>query len=537
MPTRLPMIPLDPDAPAPMYEQLYLELRDQIVRGLLPSGARLASTRALAAGLGVSRFTVVTAMERLLAEGYLATRRGAGTFVVDTLPEQVMRPSRRAPRPRRPASSLTSALAPAQAPALTVGPPVLSARGRALSAVIITGPRMERDEPRPFRPRRPALDMFPVRRWARLVGRQWRTCSHQQLDYGNPAGYRPLREAIAEHINVTRGLRCVPEQVVVTSGAQQAFDIVFRLLIDPGDRVWMEEPGYLDVRAALISAGATLVPVPVDDHGLDVAAGTRQASNARLAVVSPSHQYPTGATLSASRRAALLEWARGARAWVVEDDYDSYFRYRGRPFSALQRFDTDVAAAHGASPCVIYVGTFSKTMFPSLRLGFCVVPPSLVDAVANARAVADRNSPIADQAALAAFIAEGDYDRHLRRLRLVYQERYEAMRVHIARELGGVITLAPALAGTHVLGWADHAWMGRALPDEWAMRVSRAASQHDLVIFPLSRYTLTPPVRDALVLGYGGLTPERIAIGAQRLARVIEGERRNLVGGRRAVLR
>jgi GntR family transcriptional regulator/MocR family aminotransferase len=429
-------------------------------------------------------------------------------FVVDTLPEQVMRPSRRSPR--------------APAAALVVKPSAnalaLSSRGRALSAVIITGPRMDRVEPRAFRPRRPALDMFPVRRWARLIGRQWRAFSHPNLDYGNPAGYRPLREAIADHINVTRGLRCAPEQVVVTSGAQQAFDILFRLLIDPGDRVWLQEPGYLDVRAALISAGASLVPVPVDDQGLDVAAGIRLASDARLAVVSPSHQYPTGATLSASRRAALLDWARGARAWVVEDDYDSYFRYRGRPFSALQRFDTDLAASYGSNPCVIYVGTFSKTMFPSLRLGFCIVPPSLVDAVANARAVADRNSPIADQAALAAFIADGDYDRHLRRLRLVYQERHEAIREHFARELRGVITLAPALAGTHVIGWPEASRPGR----DWAVNVARAASEADLVIFPLSRYTLNPPVRDGLVLGYGGLTPDRIAKGARRLARVID---------------
>jgi GntR family transcriptional regulator / MocR family aminotransferase len=521
----VPLIPLDAAAAVPLYEQLYLGLRDQISRGVPPPGGRLASTRALATGLGVSRFTVVSAMERLLAEGYLTTHRGAGTFVVDTLPEQVMRPSRRAARP---AHSARSARHPETSRTATSMPiePVLSTRGRTLSAVVITGPRMTRDEPRPFRPRRPALDVFPLRRWARLIGRQWRTFSHTRLDYGEPAGYRPLRAAIAEHIALTRGLRCGAEQVVVTSGAQQAFDILFRLLIDPGDRVWMEEPGYLDVRAALVGAGASLVPVRVDEQGLDVAHGIREAGDAKLAVVSPSHQYPTGATLSASRRAALLEWSRGAGAWVVEDDYDSYFRYRGRPFSALQRSDMDMIAAQGASPRVLYVGTFSKTMFPSLRLGFCVVPPSLVDAVANARAIADRNSPIADQAALAAFIAEGDYDRHLRRLRLVYQERYEAMREHFARHLRGMITLAPAHAGTHVLAWPDATLIDDQQSGRWATRISRAAAEEGLVVFPLSRYCLDPPGRDALVLGYGGLTPDRIATGAQRLARVIAHERR-----------
>jgi GntR family transcriptional regulator/MocR family aminotransferase len=242
--------------------------------------------------------------------------------------------------------------------------------------------------------------------------------------------------------------------------------------------------------------------------------------------VSPSHQYPTGATLSARRRGALLEWARHAGAWLVEDDYDSYFRYRGRPLSALQRFDEEGATAHGLARRVIYVGTFSKTMFPSLRLGFCVVPSSLVDAVANARAIADRNSPIADQAALAAFIADGHYDRHLRRVRLVYQERHDAMRFYFHKQLDGVVTLAPATAGTHMIGWLRQP---RSTParESLANRVSRAAAHEDLVVFPLSRYTLEHAGPDGLVLGYGGLTPRRIAAGAERLARAIDSVRRS----------
>lgn len=490
-----------------MYEQLYAGIREQAVNGGLRPGVRLASSRVLAAELGVSRFTVVSAMERLLAEGYLVARRGAGTFVVDTLPEQSMRPA------RRPASSAPRPM-PGRSPA-----PVLSARGMAISAIPITGPRHARHEPRPFRPRRPALDMFPARLWARLLRKQWRSARHELLDYGDPAGYRRLREAIAAHINVSRGLRCAPQQVIVTSGAQQAFDVLFRLLLDPGDEAWMEDPGYLDVRAALIGAGARLVAVPVDDQGIDVAEGIRRAPHARVAIVSPSHQYPTGATLSATRRAALLEWARATGSWIVEDDYDSYFRYRGRPFSALQRFDEDSGAGNGCAPRVLYVGTFSKTMFPSLRLGFCVVPDALVDAAANARAVAGRNSPIADQAALAEFIGEGHYDRHLRRVRLVYQERYEAMRFHFRRELAGAVSLGAPPAGTHVIGWLEKDRRGAR--DSLAVRISHAAAEQDLVVFPLSRYCLSRPDRDALVLGYGGLSPRRIAAGAERLASVI----------------
>ena len=506
----VPLVPLDPDAPTPLYEQLYRELRDQLTSGRLRPGVRIASSRTLALELGVSRFTVVTAMERLLAEGYLQGRRGAGTFVADVLPERRMRPS-----PAPPASRQGRVVNRAKAP-------TLSARGTAMSAVVITGPRLERGEPRPFRPRRPALDVFPARTWARLLANQWKRPLHEHLDYGEPAGFAPLRRAIADHIGVSRGVRCTAHQVIVTSGAQQAFDILFRLLLDPGDKAWIEEPGYLDVRGALVAAGARIVPVRVDAQGIDVARGVRLASDARLAIVSPSHQYPSGATLAASRRAELLHWARTTGAWVVEDDYDSYFRYRGRPLSALQRLDADVVTEQGPSPRVLYVGTFSKTMFPSLRLGFCVVPDSLVEAVANARALADRNSPIADQAAMAAFIMDGHYDRHLRRLRLVYQERYEAMRLHFARELDGLVSLAPSSAGTHVLGWLDHRWTADDRDVSAAVSVSRAAANDDLVVFPLSRYCMVPPKRDALVLGYGGLTPAQIGAGARRLAQTME---------------
>jgi GntR family transcriptional regulator/MocR family aminotransferase len=325
----------------------------------------------------------------------------------------------------RPPQRPVQAKAARPARSALVNPPALSARGQALSAVVITGPRNRTGEPRPYRPRRPPLECFPFALWARIVRRQWRTFQYELLDYGDPAGYRPLRESIAAHVEATRGVRCAADQVIVTSGAQQAFDLLSRLLLDPGDPVWIEEPGYLDLRGALVAAGARLVPVPVDENGLDVDAGIRLAPDARVICVSPSHQYPIGATLSASRRFALLAWAERAGAWIIEDDYDSYFRYRGRPLPALQTLDAErhrltsrrTVRAVARADRVVYVGTFSKTMFPSLRLGYCVVPDTLVDAVVNARAVADRNSPLADQAALAAFIDAGHYDRHLRRVR------------------------------------------------------------------------------------------------------------------------
>jgi len=502
---QLPLLELSPGAARPLYEQLYLALRDQIVRGHLRQGGRLASTRRLADHLAISRFTVVTALERLLAEGYLEARRGSGTFVTRTLPEHFMRP----PDGQTPSPAGRDVRA------------ALSRRGTQLSSTRITGPRPE--EPRAFQSRRGPLDVFPVRAWSAIVRRLWRRGGYKYLEYGPPAGYGPLRQAIAAHIGVTRAVRCAPEQVIVTSGAQQAFDLLFRVLLDPGDRAWIEEPGYLDVRAALLAAGARLVPVPVDEAGVNVEEGIRLGADARVAVVSPSHQYPVGVTLSATRRLALLGWARSRGAWIVEDDYDSYFRYSGRPMSALQGVDRATPHAH-----VIYVGTFSKTVFPSLRLGFCVVPESLVDAVTNARAIADRNSPMIDQAALTEFIASGQYERHLRRLRLVCEERYHAMRLHFERVLGEQLTLSDASAGTHVLAH----FRGRLANDPGlAIRVSHLAAAEGMVVFPLSRYCLTPPARDALVLGFGGLSTRRIAAGADRLAAII---RRARESGRRA---
>jgi GntR family transcriptional regulator/MocR family aminotransferase len=495
-PLQLPVIELDAASDVPLYEQLYRELRRRIVRGRLPRGSRLASTRRLADHLALSRFTVVTALERLIAEGYLTTRAGSGTFVTRTLPETAMRP--RAKRARAPRAAGRAAL--------------LSGRGRLLEGLTVTGPRP--DAPRAFQPRRAPLDIFPVRTWSAIVRRLWKRSGYRQLEYGEPAGYRPLREAIAAHVGVTRGVQCTAEQVIVTSGSQQAYDLLFRVLLDPGDRAWMEEPGYLDLRAALGAAGAEVVPVHVDRDGIIVSDGIRRARSARLAVVSPSYAYPSGVTMSATRRMELLEWARSTGAWIVEDDYDCYFRFAGRPMSALHSLDPGAGRSH-----VIYVGTFSKTVFPSLRIGFCVVTEALIEAVVNARAVADRHSPVIDQAALAEFIDGGHYERHLRRLRVTCQERYEAMRQSFARVFGDQLVLSDASAGTHVIAeFADALIAGDpALP----ARVARLAAGEGLVIFPLSRYCVNTPPRDALVLGFGGLSPRRIRHGAEQLAAVI----------------
>ena len=477
----LPDIPLDPKGNSPIYEQLYRGIRQRILSGDMVPGTRLASTRAFASGLGVSRFTLVTAFDRLVSEGYLESKRGGGTFVAREIPDAALQ------------AMVEDAADP---PARARRDPDLSRRGRDLTSLVITGPRGKLDEPVAFRPRRPPLDAFPFALWSRLIRAQWRGFKHEMLDYGDPAGYMPLRRAIARHLRVTRGIVCPAESVIVTSGSQQALDIVFRSVLDPGDAIWIEEPGSLDARGPLVASGATLIPVPVDDAGLSVSAAMRLAPHARAAFVSPSHQYPTGVTMSADRRRELLDWADDTAAWIVEDDYDSYFRYEGKPIRALQSLDASRVPRGGDSRRVLYVGTFSKTMYPSLRLGFCVVPPQLASAFANARAISDRNSPYAEQAALATFIEEGYYDRHLRRVRTVCAERYAALHHHVARTMGSSLVLSEPTAGTHVIGWLQDAG-----DPGWARRISAEAAREGLVVFTLSRYCMREPKRDALVLG------------------------------------
>jgi GntR family transcriptional regulator/MocR family aminotransferase len=300
-------------------------------------------------------------------------------------------------------------------------------------------------------------------------------------------------------------VRCTADQVIVVSGSQQALDLAARVLLDPGDAVWVEDPGYRGARGALAAAGATLVPVPVDDEGLDVAAGIAQCPAARLACVTPSHQYPLGVTMSAARRLALLEWAAQADAWIVEDDYDSEYRYAGPPLTALQGLDTQGR--------VIYMGTFSKVLFPALRLGYVVVPPDLVDPFISARALSDRHPPTLEQAVLADFMADGHFARHIRRMRLLYAERQEVLVRTAARRLEGLLDVPPSPAGMHLLGWTPP-----GVPDHWA---ATQAATKGVETPPLSAYRLTPGGRAGLLLGYTALDAPTMRRGVDRLAQAL----------------
>ncbi|MCC7052920.1 MAG: PLP-dependent aminotransferase family protein [Gemmatimonadaceae bacterium] len=498
------LVALDANASTPLHRQVYDGLRDAILAGRLAAGERLPSTRVLADDLGVARNTVTLAFEQLRAEGYLVGHRGGGTRVRDAAPEVLLEV------PRRPARVREPARVPARpATAGRLAPVALPARGAALVAA--GREHVESREPRAFQLGTPAIDIFPASLWMRLTTRRWkRGVAH--LGEGDVAGDPELRAAITAHVGNARGVRCTPEQVFVVNGAQQALDFVSRILLDAGDEVWMEDPGYMHARIAVRDAGARLVPVPVDDQGLDVAAGERLAPQARLACVTPSHQFPLGVVMSAPRRLALLAWARRANAWILEDDYDSEFRYSGRPLPCLQGLDVE-RSARDVDPRVLYVGTFSKTLAPGFRLAYLIVPESLVDTFRSARRALDRYAPTLEQGVLTDFIAEGHYARHVRRARALYAERQRVMLDAVDSLLAGELTVAPDAAGLHLV-----AWLREGVDDQ---SVVQAALREGVATSALSRYRMheAQGARGALVLNYAGFDDRAITAGVHGLRR------------------
>jgi GntR family transcriptional regulator/MocR family aminotransferase len=512
---------VDGDSPTPLYRQVYEGLRDAILSGRLARGARLPSTRALAADLGVARNTVLLAFEQLRSEGYLQGRRGGGTRAREVVPDALLSvPRRTRARAGKGATGRRGALEPSASRARDTRAsrtadvaPGISERGRVLvewGATLIRPPGPHA----PFELGVPAIDAFPMRRWAQLAGRRWR---RGDVDLGelDPAGEPALRAAIAAYVGAARGVRCTADQVLVLNGAQQALHLVAQVLLDPGDDVWIEEPGYVGARVAFLSAGARLVPVRVDADGLDVAEGMRAAPRARLAYVTPSHQFPLGVVMSASRRLQLLAWAAASGAWILEDDYDAEFRYRGRPLPALQGLEAEQREP-GQHAHVLYAGTFSKTLVSGLRLGYMIVPDGLVDAFRAARSTVDRHTPMQYQHVLADFIGDGHYYRHIRHVRALCAERQEALVDAARNRLAGLLEIAPDPAGLHLLG--------RLAPGIDDATAYEAAMARGVRSWALSKFHLTAPTRGgALVLGYGGFTEASIRRAVNELGKALEG--------------
>ncbi len=483
---------LERDGREPLHRQLYGQLRDHILAGRLPAGARLPASRSLAEELGCSRNTVTGAFDQLLSEGYLEGRVGAGTYVSRELPEGLLTAAPAAPAPGGARPS------PARR---------LSRRGQRLGAAArepldpAVGPA--------FAMANPDTEHFPFDVWGRLLGRVWRRPPPALLRGGDPGGLPSLRAAIAGHLRAVRGLDCGAGQVLVTAGGQQALDLATRVLLDPGDAAWIEEPGYAGLRAALAAAGARAVAVPVDAEGLSVAEGRRLAPEARLAAVAPSHQYPLGVTMSLARRLELLDWAGSQGAWILEDDYDSEYRYAGRPLTALQGLE----AARAGERQVIYVGSFSKVLFPSLRIGYLVAPPDLAEDFLRARRALDDHPSSIVQPALAAFIEEGHFAAHVRRMRRLYAGRQAALLAAGARHLGGLLSLAPDPAGMHLVGAFEPALAARLGDVEAAHRAAAAG----VSVRPLSAFYAGPARRRGLLLGYAGVPDAAIEPAVLRL--------------------
>jgi GntR family transcriptional regulator/MocR family aminotransferase len=482
----LPSIALDPKGGMPMHQQLSDWFRRAIVEGRLRAGQRMPSSRNLAGELGISRVPVMGAYEQLYAEGYLETFVGAGTCVAHAIPGEALKsmPGYRSQAPLQ----IPSGAAPRR----------ISRR----AALMKTPPQTWLDHLGAFRIGLPALDQFPFVTWSRLVNRHSRRPPIGAMVYGDPMGHLPFREAIAEYLRTVRAVRCDASQIVVTTGSQQGLQIAAQVLLDPGDRVWMEEPGYPGARQAMLAAGARLVPVPVDQEGLDVAQGIRRARNARVAYITPSHQFPLGTTMSAARRMQLLNWATRHDGWIIEDDYDSEYRFGGRPIASLQGLDV--------ADRVIYVGTLSKVMFPALRLGYIVVPKDLVPAFFDARDAADTFSSTLYQMVMADFIREGHFARHIRRMRALYMERREALVDAIERHASGKLEVIGTPAGMHLVALLP--------PGVDDVALSIAAAGKGVSARPLSPCHAYPPARGGLILGYGGVNPREIAGALRKLA-------------------
>jgi len=452
-----------------------------VTQGRLEPGCRLPSTRDLARQFGLSRGTVVTAFDMLLAEGYVEATSGSGTRVSRAL-SRAWRAGRAAAMGSAPSSQRR-----------------LSAAARRLTAF----PQHRAASHRAFRANQPALDLFPTSDWARVAARTLRDASASLLAGGDPLGYRPLRVAIAEYLAVSRGVVCDPDRIAVVSGTQEALATVATVLVDPGDTVCLEDPGYGGASRVMQAVGARVQSVPIDGEGARVPSTRTRAA---LAYLTPAHQFPLAVSMTMTRRLEWLRWANHTGAVIFEDDYDSEFRYAGHPVAALQGLDRDGV--------VVFAGSFSKVLYPSLRLGYLVLPSDLVDPVAAVLSVMSRHASIPNQAALARFMADGHFARHLRRMRDAYAERHSALVEGARRWLEGRLEVRPVTAGLQTVGLLP--------PDVDSAGIVRAAAGLGVEVVSIRRYARAALDRDGLQLGFAAVPPAEIARGVQVLARLLE---------------
>jgi GntR family transcriptional regulator/MocR family aminotransferase len=480
----LALPPRTEDGPA--YRWLCTALRTQILEGRLRPGARLPATRDLARQHGLSRGTIIGAFEQLKSEGYIEGSVGSGTYVNKVLPDELLQ------IPRRP----------------NYRPPVTKPAPRRVSDFarrLTNFPTCAFFAPvRAFRANQPALDLFPATLWAQVAARRLRRSTPAFLLGCDALGYRPLQEALADYLKTSRGVKCIPEQIMVVSGVQEALDIVGRVLLNKGDRVCMENPGYLGAALVFEALGAKIRPVRVDEEGMEIPGP--QFRDIRLTYTTPAHQFPLGIGMTLCRRLELLKWARASGSMIFEDDYDSEFRYSGRPVPALQGLDQ-----HGV---VLFAGSLSKVLFPSIRLGYLVVPRDLIEYFAATRSVISRHAPLPEQAILADFMTEGHFGRHIRRMREIYAERRSVLLESAKEKLTGLVDIAGVEAGLQTAGYLRPGLTGEA--------VVRAAAERDVELLALSRYCRGRVEREGIKLGFAAVEPSEIRRGVRELAAILE---------------
>ncbi|HEX9513886.1 MAG TPA: PLP-dependent aminotransferase family protein [Puia sp.] len=487
----LPFIRIDKKSARPLYEQLYDGIREAILKGYLQPNDRLPATRLIAEEWGISRNVVVLAFEQLILEGYLHSRSGSGSFVAGDIPGTPVRNPGRAV-PENGSRPVTGRLG---------GPFVHQLR----RSVLIRNTM--REEVIPFQTSVPAADAFPFAMWSKLAARVYRYLDFQHLGYDDAAGHLPLREAIADHLRVNRAVSCTADRVLIVNGSQQALSLVAQLLLQPGDRYWIEDPGYVNARVLFNVNGGQPCPVPVTTEGLDIEYAFRHYPKARLAYLTPSHQYPLGGTLPLAQRLKLLAWANEHRLWLIEDDYDSELRYQGKPIPSLQGLDP-----YGN---VIYMGTFSKVLFPALRVAYLVLPDEeLFQSFKLLKALNDRQTTLTDQLILADFIKEGHFHRHLRKMRVLYNQRLQYLLGQLKEHLSGHLSFSDPAAGMHLA-----AYYKQPVQETFFLEKAR---EKGLILHSIKDYTLTHYDRPGILLGYSSFPEEKIKEGVRLLKDVFD---------------
>lgn len=487
----LPGLQLDRNQNLPLHHQLYAFIRSAIIDGRLKPNYRLPATRVMATEWGVSRNVVLLAFEQLQLEGYLIARTGSGTFVA----------------PAEPSLRLLRGKRPATIPAVDRAELTAQSLLRRATDEHIPVNHTIREDIRPFQTSVPALSDFPFDIWSRLAMQVYRGLSNQHLGYDDAAGYWPLREAVAEHVQINRAVRCNPDQVIIVQGTQQALYLAGSLLLQPGDLFWMEDPGYSGARAGLSAGGGIACPVPVGRDGIDLDYALTHHPVARVAYVTPSHQYPLGGTMPYPARKRLLDWAMRHDGWIIEDDYDSELRYAGRPLPSLQGLDT--------TGRVVYIGTFSKTLFPALRIAYLILPDrTMASLFTRAKALLDRQTPVVEQLILTQFMQQGHFGRHLRRMRQLYKTRQEWLLAALLE----IPALHPAQTLTVNAGMNQLVWLPASLDDRV---VSGELARRGVVTPPLSNYTILHHQPPALLLGYAAFTKEQLVTAVAILGTVL----------------